>query len=291
MKLSTQEPPLVCKDHRLRREIVPLPSIEQILTLCSTREDFPRHIMQNTSRRRSIIKEFLLNGDDTAVKRSRAFSMDDKHRHQLISWYHDKPMNIVGKRRHSMFETTNCMKNDLKRGGIRPWSTGEDVTLLKAVRKYGSNWTKVCEELPYRITYLMLGNRRQCKEHWYRVLSKRSCAQGIDPDRIFQDPFGVTSELEASQEVAATESSKRGLWSEEEDMQLLQAYHELGPRWHWIANRVPGRNQKQCEKRYRRIKKAKEESKSPSDLISTLSTLADVASHVPHAQGTLISCQ
>lgn len=83
----------------------------------------------------------------------------------------------------------------------------------------------------------MIGNRRQCKEHWFRVLSKRPSSVSDSPSVKAMD-------------------ARHGLWSSDEDFLLLKAYEEFGPRWPVIASKVPGRNQRQCEKRFRRIKKS-----------------------------------
>ena len=123
------------------------------------------------------------------------------------------------------------------------------------------------------------GNRRQCKEHWFRVLSKRPCARGIGP-------ADTQAEDQESSLLFESAESRRGLWSHDEDAQLLRAYQELGPRWPLIASRVQGRNQRQCEKRFRRLRKIQLEE---SDLLSvrsntppltaagSLSALADAA--------------
>ncbi|KAH6591402.1 hypothetical protein BASA61_004912 [Batrachochytrium salamandrivorans] len=56
-----------------------------------------------------------------------------------------------------------------RRGGkgiVRPWTIDEDHVLLGAIRKFGTQWTRIASIIPNR-------NRRQCKEHWARVLSKQ----------------------------------------------------------------------------------------------------------------------
>jgi hypothetical protein len=283
-KLPLLEPPVEINDIQLRKEKFQLPGLDHILDLCAKRQDFPHHIM-NKKRRRSLVKEFLCPDplDEPLSKRPRAFSMDDKNGYKVFSWFQDKPSSLLGKRRHSMFESRDLMRMDLKKGAIRPWTVEEDGKLLAAVKTYGSDWTKVCEQLPDR-------NRRQCKEHWYRVLAKRPCATGIDPERISFDPNAPKAvEIDATLDIIEAESSRRGLWSEDEDKKLLNAYQELGPRWPLIAARVPGRNQRQCEKRYRRIKKSQDDSIDETQSVGsivTLSTLADLAS-----QNNMIPCQ
>ncbi|KAH3662124.1 hypothetical protein OGAPHI_006305 [Ogataea philodendri] len=43
---------------------------------------------------------------------------------------------------------------------------------------------------------------------------------------------------------------RRGKWTPEEDDQLLKAYQELGPVWGKVSERVEGRTEDQCSKRY-----------------------------------------
>jgi hypothetical protein len=279
--LPSLEPPLQVKNNHLQSKFQ-LPGIDHILDLCATRKDFPHHII-NRKRRRSLVKEFLCPeplAEEPLFKRTRAFSMDDKNGFKVYTWLHQKqPESLLGKRRHSMFESRELIKSDWKKGVIRPWSVEEDGKLLAAVKMYGSNWSKICEGLSDR-------NRRQCKEHWYRVLSKRPCASGIDPESITENPFASHYiQIDATLDIIEAESSRRGLWSEDEDRKLLIAFQELGPRWPLIANKVPGRNQRQCEKRYRRIKKSNEETHQVSST-TTLNTLATLASH-----NKMIYCQ
>ncbi|KAJ3269945.1 hypothetical protein HDV01_000791 [Terramyces sp. JEL0728] len=273
-----------------------LPKLDSILDLCRSRQDFPQHLNQrNGKRRRSLVHEFLCSDfDDNPAKRPRAFSLDDGKELRTWQWNQSElqpnqniqnqpPVNtVIGMRRHSMFEQpTTGVSFGWKKGTIRPWTVEEDSMLLACVKRLGAQWSKIAEEIEGR-------NRRQCKEHWYRVLSKRPCAKDVDPEKI-----NGNTEFVQTEESVENDSSRRGLWSEDEDLQLLKAYKELGPRWPLIAARVPGRNQRQCEKRYRRIKKSQDEqeqlatpvpstpvsaneSKSASPILS-LQTLAAVA--------------
>ncbi|PIB00133.1 Myb-like DNA-binding protein BAS1 [Cercospora beticola] len=46
---------------------------------------------------------------------------------------------------------------------------------------------------------------------------------------------------------------RKGRWTPAEDQTLLEAYSQLGPVWHLIAHRIPGRKDDQCSKRYAEI--------------------------------------
>ncbi|KND04208.1 uncharacterized protein SPPG_01641 [Spizellomyces punctatus DAOM BR117] len=101
---------------------------------------------------------------------------------------------------------------------IRPWTNQEDNALLQAVQIHGQNWRLVASLVPTR-------NTRQCKEHFLRVLSRRSDVSSPVP-----------------------------YWSKEEDEILLDAYQEVGPRWTLIKDRLEGRNEGACEKRLKKLK-------------------------------------
>ncbi|KAJ3369789.1 hypothetical protein HDU91_006845 [Kappamyces sp. JEL0680] len=245
------------------------------LDLHNNRDDFPSHIAKLGpalgKRRRSLVKDFLCPiSEDAVSKRRRAFSMD-AHSSNFSVWNVPATSPVLIQRRHSMFETGSmALLGSAKKGVIRPWSVEEDNFLLEAVKSYGAQWTKISNLIPDSTSrWLTLGNRRQCKEHWFRVLSKRPCARGVAP----QDPSQADALDEFDGE--GTEA-RRGLWSFDEDSQLLQAFEELGPRWPLIAARVAGRNQRQCEKRYRRIKKLADSEDPPA--VDSLAALADVAS-------------
>jgi hypothetical protein len=237
-----------------------LPPMDHILDLCKSRTDFPQHLIeQNGKRRRSLVHDFLLSEEDESHKRQRTLSVDQKDGYQVFSWYQEDPKPaLTSRRRYSMFETGASLNQlGYRKGTIRPWTVEEDNKLLLAVIVFGSNWTRIADELPER-------NRRQCKEHWFRVLSKRSCASDINlaviPSEAQETPLAaIKSEVQQIPANQNEESSRRGLWSEDEDKQLLRAYNELGPRWPAIAAKVHGRNQRQCEKRFRRMKKTNQE--------------------------------
>jgi Myb-like DNA-binding domain len=129
------------------------------------------------------------------------------------------------------------------------------------VRNFGAQWRQIASLIPGR-------NRRQCKEHWKRVLSKRPCAAGIeldDPD--MNNPEGATNCNDVSMpspgDLDVEDATRRGLWSADEDAILKNAYAKYGPKWRLVATKVPGRGKRQCEKRYRRLKLLEAKDGSP----------------------------
>lgn len=99
----------------------------------------------------------------------------------------------------------------------RVWTSSEDRVLKSLVARHGTargaHWRVVAQSLPGRTS-------KDCRKRWYHSL----------------DP-----------------SLRKGRWTEEEDLALLDAYARLGPAWHDIALLIPGRKDDQCAKRYTAI--------------------------------------
>ncbi|KAI8906804.1 hypothetical protein EDD86DRAFT_219550 [Gorgonomyces haynaldii] len=172
---------------------------------------------------------------------------------------------MVPQRRHSMSViefNVPVQSAEQKKGGIRPWTVQEDKLLLELVKQYGSQWGIIASKIPGR-------NRRQVKEHWARVLSRRPAAKDIVVD-------GVS--VEVSPEYAPEDTdSRRGLWSADEDQLLLDAYDKFGAKWGLIASRIPGRSARQAEKRFRRLKQSEKEVPLSPPQESNLTALARIA--------------
>ncbi|KAG7895620.1 hypothetical protein KL936_000328 [Ogataea polymorpha] len=80
--------------------------------------------------------------------------------------------------------------------------------------------------------------------------------QRIKPDRIdwasIAEMFPEFSAMRCRKRwVSALDPRlRRGKWTPEEDQQLLKAYQEVGPAWAKVSERVEGRTEDQCSKRY-----------------------------------------
>lgn len=90
------------------------------------------------------------------------------------------------------------------------WSSQEDETILKLIKKYGKNWKLISEMLGSK-------NGKQIRE---RYINK------LDP-RI-----------------------KREDWSEEEDRKILELFSKIGSKWSEISKNLPGRPENKIKNRF-----------------------------------------
>lgn len=90
------------------------------------------------------------------------------------------------------------------------WSSDEDETIKKLIKKYGKNWKLLSEMLGSK-------NGKQIRE---RFINK------LDP-RI-----------------------KKEDWSEEEDHKILELYSKIGSKWSEISKYLPGRPENKIKNRF-----------------------------------------
>jgi hypothetical protein len=222
-----------------------LPPLQEIFDLAKNRDDFPMHL-KNVSD--ESLTSQALSAEWVPYKKQPKL----KPRPEYSQWRADaleivSPVTSLDSRFSYPDDTAsfsnsadafaqsdahdihdpNVIPDDPKRV-IRPWSQEEDQRLAELVKIYGENWKVVSKIIRNRTS-------RQCNHHWTRVLAKRT---EIDP---------LTNEV-----------SKVGLWAEEEDLKLLKEYEAVGPKWQKISTAIPGRNARQCEKRFHRLKQKAE---------------------------------
>mgnify|MGYP000896324082 CR=1 FL=1 len=113
-----------------------------------------------------------------------------------------------------------------------PWSTQEDEILAMLVQQKGTKkkWKEIAEELHRLVGSDVPRHGRQCRERWNNYL---------DPN------------------------VNRGLFTEEEDMKLLQAFLQVGKKWSGISKLMGNRTENSVKNRFHSlIKKLKSKLKA-----------------------------
>ena len=124
------------------------------------------------------------------------------------------------------------------------WIKSEDLIILSAVRRFGSQWPRIAELLPGR-------SDDAVRNRWHR-LQKLEPADGDDGtrDRVRDLSAAIEQEiLELPLSTPTTSDYSRSLWTAEEDNIIEEGVKRYGAKWRQIAEMLPGRSDSSARNR------------------------------------------
>jgi hypothetical protein len=196
--------------------------------------------------------------------------------------------NIPGRNESQCSRKWQYMSKKAATTSSGAWTVEEEKKLVSAVETFGTNsWVKIAANVPGRNDY-------QCCSKWQTIYKKvaatSSGAWTVDEEKKLVSAvvaFGNTSWAKIAANVpgrndyqcsrkwqymskkAATTSS--GAWTVEEENKLLSAVDTFGTTsWTKVAANVPGRNDRQCSRKWQNMSK-----KDVGDNIPSEETITD----------------
>lgn len=154
--------------------------------------------------------------------------------------------------------------NEKKSNGSSKTKKGVDFDLLVVTESLGyktyrknrrNSWSREEDEkLKHLISAALtqLGYQRGITDIETIQESEKIC-KNISWERIanmFNDPARKPKDLRKRWTSSLDPNLKKGKWTPEEDGQLLKAYEIHGPHWQSVSEKITGRTEDQCAKRY-----------------------------------------
>lgn len=150
-------------------------------------------------------------------------------------------------------EEAEAQSESAKRQRKVVWTNTEDLSILAAVRRVGSQWGRIANHLPGRTPDAV-------RNRWHRLqrihtlgdseegraaIDSLLVASGIDPG------WSPIEEDQANGE--ASKESARVNWSADEDRVIQEGVRKHGCKWRVIAASLPGRSDSSVRNRWMRI--------------------------------------
>jgi len=191
----------------------------------------------------------------------------------------DTTQHAKGMKRHASFAATVSLDDGVEDGNALTaqdgqkkrkklgWTNTEDLAILVAARRIGSQWGTIANHLPGR-TADAVRNRwhRLQKRHSLRnseegraVIDSLLLASGIDPN---WSPIGEGEEATNGRDSTASRDSRgehskgehsRTGWAPEEDRLIEEGVRRFGCKWRQIRELLPNRSDSSVRNRWMRI--------------------------------------
>lgn len=154
--------------------------------------------------------------------------------------------------------------------GKQGWTQEEDEHICNTVAAIGTKWSKVAEGLPGRTDDAV-------RNRYLRLKKKLPTKDG---------PLDLA-------DVTSGGGTKKGdMWTQEEDKLICDSVDELGQKWGYVAERLPGRSANAIRNRYLRVLRPHEASRAQQPARrdpSAGSTAADAAAMVAVAAAAAVA--
>lgn len=132
------------------------------------------------------------------------------------------------------------------------WADSEDVFILGAVRRYGTQWAQIAVHMPGR-------SEDAVRNRWHRL---RKMYMGPDPQGKWDQTKSWLLEasekaIEAIETVPIPEPADRArfAWTAEEDQLILDGVKAHGCKWRQIVAQLPGRSDSSARNRWLRLQR------------------------------------
>ncbi|KAJ6217521.1 hypothetical protein RDWZM_008678 [Blomia tropicalis] len=123
------------------------------------------------------------------------------------------------------------------------WTSEEDEKLEKLIKKYGSKWSIIAQNM---------GNRSslQCRDRWNLLLNKKNNESKRDWTSEEDKKLLELVKEHGNNWKKITKETESRTWTPEEDTNLIELIKLHGPRWTTIAKHMKSRNVSQCFRRW-----------------------------------------
>lgn len=155
------------------------------------------------------------------------------------------------------------------------WTNTEDLAILAAVRRIGTQWPRIAAQLPGRTAdavrnrwhRLQKGHALGDSEEGRSALDGLLLASGVDPEWVPPElplpdaspPAGESNIVSAGPDEPCIRGSDHGraMWTAEEDRIIEEGVAKFGCKWRQIAAKLPGRSDSSVRNRWMRLCKDK----------------------------------